>query len=697
MPKPIRVGLIGAGYIADWHADALAATRAARLTCVVDANLGAAESFAARRGLRAYGSIAEMAADEACDAVHVLTPPDAHLPVAKECLQAGLHVLVEKPAALSSEDTKALHDLAREQGVRLSAGHNFLGLPAYRRLKGKVKSGALGRISNAEVNWCFPLAPLRAGPYGIWLMRETKNLLQELGPHLFAYAQDLFGHIDVLSVTTSNPVILPTGETRPQSFRILAKAGKTDITLNISLVETYDDRSLVLRGSSAMARLDYANNTLVIAGTNTSDLVINPLRNALSLSWQNIREGAVNAALQLSSLNQKSPYGLSFRGMCRSVYGSLRKGTPIDPAFCGESAVAVMQAIDDAIAMLPPEKPYQRPEGQPEPTALVIGGTGFIGRALTRKLAESGTHVRVLSRGTRGPFEDISDKVELFSASLKDEAALEAAMAGIKHVYHLAKSDDKTWADALENDVGVTENIARAALAAGVERLVYTGTIASYDMSDKRLSISEETGFGQDMEERNIYARSKAECEQRLMQMHARSDLPVTIARPGIVVGKGGPLQHWGIGRWHGAGAVKLWGSGRNTLPFVLIDDVVEGLILMANAPSAIGESFNLIGEPMLSARDYFAAIHAELGAKISVTSGPLWAFYASDAVKFFLKTNVLRRRGLTRPSYLDWKSRAHFSPFDNAKPKAMLGWQPEASKEALVKKAITEANLFGF
>ncbi|WP_439111433.1 NAD-dependent epimerase/dehydratase family protein [Lentibacter sp.] len=697
MSKVTKVGIIGAGYIADWHADAIAATKGAELTCVVDPNDAAAKAFGAARGVEAFGSVAEMLAANACEAVHVLTPPDHHRAVAEACIAGGLHVLVEKPVALSGGDVAAMNAAAASKGVQLAAGHNFLGLPSYLRLKKQLDAGDLGRVSTAEINWCFPLGPLRAGPYGIWLMRETRNLLLELGPHLFAFCQDLFGTPEILHLELSNHVELPGGGTRPQSWRILARAGGVDVTFNITLVETYDDRSVTLRGSSAMARLDYANDTLVVTGVNTSDLVINPLRNALSQSFAQLREGVVNATRQLTSLNQRSPYGLSFRGMCDEVYGALNQSRALDARFSGTSAEAVMGAIDAVLARLPEEPPVQKPRGTPKPTALVIGGTGFIGRALTRRLAEGGTHVRVLSRGKTGPFDDIADKVETVAVSLRNEAALTDAMQGIDTVYNLAKSDDKTWEAALENDVAVAERIARASLAAGVKRLVYTGTIASYDMSDPARRISEDTGFGEDMTERNIYARSKAECEARLMRMHTDAGLPLTIARPGIVVGLGGPLQHWGIGRWHGAGAVKIWGNGQNTLPFVLIDDVVDGLILMAQAPEAIGESFNLIGEPMLTGRGYFEAIHKRLGARIRVSNGPLWAFYASDAVKFFLKTKVLRRKGLARPSFADWKSRAHLSPFDNSKPKQVLGWQPEPNPERFVQKAVTEAKLFGF
>ena len=692
----IRTGIIGAGYISTWHADAIRATKGARLAAVCDTSASAAQGFAAGYGITPFASVDDLIAARAVDAVHICTPPHLHAPIALQCIAAGLHVLVEKPVALSGDQTAEIEAAARANGVTFAPGHNFLGIPAYQRLKDAIAAGTLGRISTADITWAFPLGPLRAGPYGIWLMCETGNLLLELGPHLFAFAQDLFGQVEVLQLVHSKPVTLPGGGARPQSIRILARAGDVDVTFTLSLVETHDDRSVVIRGSSAMARLDYAADTLTIAAPNTSDLVLNPLRAELSQSWQHLREGTRNAIRQFASLNQKSPYGLSFRGLCAEFYGALRENRPIDARFSGASAVAVMQSLDTAVTLLPADKPAAIPKGTPKPDTMVIGGTGFIGRALTRALVARGHDVRVLSRGRTGPFDDIANHVETVGVSLSDEAGLTDAMQGIRYVYNLAKSLDKTWEEALENDVGTALRIARAAQAAGVERLVYTGTIASYDMSNPDVTIFETTPFG-DMEDRNIYARSKAECERRLMEMHKTKGLPLVIARPAIVVGEGGPLQHWGIGRWHGAGAVRIWGAGHHILPFALIDDTAEALVRMIEVPEAVGESFNLAGEPMLSARGYFDAIHSALGARIKVSPGPLLAFYAADAVKFFLKTRVLRRKGLGRPSLKDWKSRAHYSRFDNSKARRILGWQPESDRAAFIDKAITRANLLGF
>ncbi|MBI6630631.1 NAD-dependent epimerase/dehydratase family protein [Pontibaca salina] len=694
VPEEWRVGLIGAGYIAQWHAQALQATPGVRLAAVCDRAQDAAAALASAHGVAAFTDLDAMLKAGICDAVHILTPPQLHHPLTLQCLQAGLHVLVEKPAAVALAELEEMAAAAAAAGKQLGICHNFLGLPAYQKLRKIRAAGDLGVISALQINWALPLPPLRSGPYGIWLLEQTRNLLLELGPHPFSFAIDLCGPLEIEHVSLGQWIDLPGGERRPQSWRILARAGAVDVTLTLSLVETFDDRSVTLCGSSGMARLDYAADTLVVARDNTSELVLNPLRKELGKAAAHLREGMGNALRQAVSLNQKSPYALSFRGTFSGFYDGVRKGRP-DPRFAPDRALQIMQALEACLATLPPQKaPPPAPAAPPTPKVMVIGGTGFIGRNLTRHLVARGHDVRVLSRGRNGPFDDISDHVELRAVALDDEAALSRAMEGIDYVFNLARSNDTTWDAALENDVGTALRIARAARRAGVARLIYTGTIASYDMSDPARVITEDTPFG-DMSQRNLYARSKAECERRLIADQETADVPLVIARPGIVVGAGGPLQHWGIGRWHGSGAVRLWGNGRNILPFVLVDDVSDGLIRMMEHPEAAGESFNLVGEPLLSGHDYFAAIHQRLGARLKVSSSNLALLWAADQVKTALKKHGLRRKDVVPITLADWKSRGHLSPFDNRKARHLLGWAPQSDRDRFLHQAIDDARLF--
>ncbi|WP_127903624.1 NAD-dependent epimerase/dehydratase family protein [Solirhodobacter olei] len=697
--SPLRTGLIGAGYIASWHAAALKSVPGVRLAAICDVNRTAAAALAGGYGVPAFTSLEEMLAAKVVDAVHILTPPPSHAPIALDCLKAGLHVLVEKPAGINAQEASSMASAASAAGRQIAVGHNFLALPAYERLKALRDAGRLGRIASVEIRWCLPLAPLRSGPFDLWLIREPRNLLLELGPHLYAFAYDLFGPIDIQHVELGMPIDLPGGGTRHQSWRILARAKGVEVTFMLSLVETFDDRSVTLRGSGGEARFDMAHDTLEVRVENANDIILNPLAGELSLAWQHFANGLGNAGRQLSSLNRKSPYGLSFQRLCESFYAAVRRGGPIDPRFSMDAAEHVMEAIGKTLDQLPPLRApatVRRVEKR-RPTVMVIGGTGFLGRNLTRALVASGRDVRVVSRGHGSSFADLADRVETVSVSLRDHDELVRSMDGIETVYNLAKSTDHSWEEALRNDVAVSTGIAKAALEAGVGRLIYTGTIASYDMSDPSRVISEETGFATDMTDRNIYARSKAECEARLLALHREQGLPLVIARPGIVVGERGPLQHWGIGRWSGPGAIRLWGNGRNILPFVLVGDVADALIRMMETDNILGESFNLVGEAMFSARDYFDAIHKSLGARIVVKPGSLYGLYLLDGIKYALKRHVLHNPGAVRASLRDWQSRAHLSPFANAKAKARLAWKPEADRDVFIAKAIEKATLLGF
>lgn len=702
--KAIRVGFVGAGYIASWHADVLSQVPGVKLVAVCDPASVAAKALADQHGATAYSSLAEMLTAGACDALHVLTPPQLHRQHALQGLAGGAHVLVEKPFAVSLDDSRAVIDAAAKAGRLAAVNHNFLGLPSYQRLKRLIADGVLGRIDSSDICWRFPLTPLRSGPFSLWMLRSPQNILLEIGPHLYAFAIDLFGPLEDITLRVGKPITIPGGLVHYQNWRISARAGHVDISMSLSLVEGIDDRSVSLRGVSGAARLDFASDTLVVSRPNTADIVVNPLLHELSQAGQHVREGMTNAFHQLASLNRRSPYALGFRGAIGAFYDAIAKGETIERRFSGESAAAVIRAIEETLQLLP-RRALAMPAPQipaPVPVAadtLVIGGTGFIGRYLTRGLVSAGHRVRVLSRASASPFADLGDRVDIVPVSLHDGEGMRAAMKGIDTVYHLARAVEATWEGYLQNDVAVTRVIGEAAVDAGVRLFVYTGTIASYDASKPDRPITEETGFGphSEMDRRNFYARSKALCEEILLEMQEAQGLPLVIARPGVVVGAGGPLQHWGIGRWHGAGAVRIWGDGSNILPFVLVEDVADALTGMAGMATLAGQSFNLVGDPLLSANDYFEAIRELTGTQIKVVKGSLTTFYLTDLVKYSLKRHVLGRRDLKRPSRIDWVSRGHLSPFVNTHAKQVLGWRPESDRKRFIERMIDGTALFGF
>jgi predicted dehydrogenase len=144
--KQINIAIVGAGGIAKRHVEGLSAIESARIKAVVDIVPEKAEQLAALCGATAYGDL------DGClrqvDVVYVLTPPSFHRELAIEAMQAGKHVMVEKPIAIQLEDAEAMVAAARSAGVHLMVAFNMRFRRGFRRLKQVLDSGALGSPIN---------------------------------------------------------------------------------------------------------------------------------------------------------------------------------------------------------------------------------------------------------------------------------------------------------------------------------------------------------------------------------------------------------------------------------------------------------------------------------------------------------------------------------------------------------------------
>lgn len=119
--QPVRTAVIGVGYLGRFHAQKYAALPESRLVAVVDARAGARDAVAAEVGCRAVADHREILGE--VDAVSIATTTPAHFPIAQECLERGVHVLVEKPITETPAQARALIETARRRGRILQVGH----------------------------------------------------------------------------------------------------------------------------------------------------------------------------------------------------------------------------------------------------------------------------------------------------------------------------------------------------------------------------------------------------------------------------------------------------------------------------------------------------------------------------------------------------------------------------------------------
>jgi len=221
-----------------------------------------------------------------------------------------------------------------------------------------------------------------------------------------------------------------------------------------------------------------------------------------------------------------------------------------------------------------------------------------------------------------------------------------------------------------------------------VQGFYYTSSIAIYYAGSDAGIITEDTPPHSGIARSNLYARSKVENERHLLELHRTRGLPVVLFRPGIVIGHGGNPMHPGVANFPYPSVSRLWGDGRNALPIVLVDDCADAMVRALGRADAHGLSFNLVGEPCLTAHDYLDELERSSGLKVRRVPTSSLRYFAEEVAKYTVKM-LGRDPNCRRPSYAEWSGRTCRAPFDTSRAKEVLGWTPAASRDVIVQHGI--------
>jgi predicted dehydrogenase len=150
----VRFGIVGYGMIADAHATAIQASGEAALVSVADPAPDARRAAQERWGCSAYESVEQMLHEVEIDAACVCAPPAVHRLLAERLLHAGVHVLCEKPLAVSGQDARAMVDLAEERQLTLAVSSKFRFVPDLSEACRLIQAGTIGQPISCEVTLC---------------------------------------------------------------------------------------------------------------------------------------------------------------------------------------------------------------------------------------------------------------------------------------------------------------------------------------------------------------------------------------------------------------------------------------------------------------------------------------------------------------------------------------------------------------
>lgn len=162
----LKVAFIGAGAVADLHADSIRQVDGLDFVGVHDVRPDVAAAKARAWKVRHFASLDAILDDRSIDAVFVLTHVDSHLDIASRAIAAGKHVFLEKPVSDDAGGIDKLAGEARAKGLVCMPDHNYAYVPEFRRLKRLVDQGDLGTIRSFFVIYVIPHAEELASHYG---------------------------------------------------------------------------------------------------------------------------------------------------------------------------------------------------------------------------------------------------------------------------------------------------------------------------------------------------------------------------------------------------------------------------------------------------------------------------------------------------------------------------------------------------
>ncbi|NBD26863.1 Gfo/Idh/MocA family protein [Paenibacillus glycinis] len=276
-----RVGIIGCGGIANGkHLPSLAQVKEAEIVAFCDIIVEKAEEAKAKYGneeSKVYADYKELLKDASIDVIHVCTPNDSHATISIDALEAGKHVLCEKPMAKTAADARKMLEAAKRTGKKLSIGYNNRYRADSRYLKQAVEAGELGEVYFAKAH----AIRRRAVPtWGVFLDEEKQGggPLIDIGTHaldLVLWTMDNYKPKVVLGRTYHK---LSQTENAANAWGPWDPAKFTVEDSAFAMITMENGATVILESSWALNTLDIDEAKVSLSGTKAGADMKNGLR-----------------------------------------------------------------------------------------------------------------------------------------------------------------------------------------------------------------------------------------------------------------------------------------------------------------------------------------------------------------------------------------------------------------------------------
>jgi len=669
-----RVGILGAGYVSEFHIAALRRVPNAEIVGVADLDQSRASALAKRLKLpNPCGSLQGLI-DAGANVIHILTPPAAHADATIRALEAGCHVLVEKPLATSVVDCQRIEAAAAAAKRSVCVNHSNLRDPFVDKAIRIAESGALGDVIGVDYFRGSNYPPYLGGKLPPQY-RDGGYPFRDMGVHGLYIIQRVLGTIEDVSATFFSKGGDPNLLYDEWSAQVRCKGGIGRMRLSWNVKPLCNQ--LVIEGTKGTVRADmfamYVTKRTEYRLPSSVGRLVNSMRETFDIGMQvplNVVRAATGRLRRFHGLQDLVGEFYSALSKSERMPVTVGEATPI--VGWTEKIANVADASKDALA--------RKYSAQSAARILVTGALGFIGKRLVERLLEQGNAVRILAR-REPPIEfQTNPLVQVVLGDLGDPDAVERAVNGVEVVFHVGAAMRGAAHDFERSTVVGTQNVVDSALRHNVKKFVHVSSLSvlhqiAANSSDR---IGEDWPLEPWPEKRGAYSKSKLLAEQIVSEAVAKRNLPAVIFRPGQVIGPTAEVLTPAVGVRMKRSLI-VFGNGKVRLPLVHVDDVVDALVDSVDRPVFDGSIFHLIDPAAVTQNDLAQRTAQKAPGRLSVRHLPRWVLYT---MAFGVQCGLALLGRRSPLSHYRLKSALSDLRFDGRAAKERLGWIPRVGVE---------------
>src|SRR6266568_168576 len=371
----LKIAIVGCGKVADQHVNAIHRIPDCGIVSLCDRELLMAKQLGERFGVsQCFSDVKEMLGAISPDVVHITTPPQSHYSLARQCLESGSHVYLEKPFTITAGEAESLIAFAESCGLKITVGHNYLFTLEMLEMHRLVKEGFLGgRPVHLESYWSYDLGDTS---YVAPVLGNRHHWVRQLPGQLF---HNIISHgIAKLAEFLDDEVA-----------EVVATAHQSEQLRDLGAQEVMDELRVLMRdtnGTTALfcfsTQVKGLNQLRVYGPANsiTADIITGSLVRTANRSYKsyltyfvpplkNACEYLRNARLNVTNFLRRRLYQhFGMKELIERFYNSIRTGGP--PPIPYREILLTARIMDEIFTQIYPASKTREPGLEPVASTL---------------------------------------------------------------------------------------------------------------------------------------------------------------------------------------------------------------------------------------------------------------------------------------------------------------------------------------